>query len=500
VKNNITKRGVYIYNSLARDYFLLVAICMQIVNLNYNNKTLFVAILLIIFVISIYFKKIGIIKILGIIIICIIVVIVNYQKFYNSKQHLQDFLNEEYKIVGEVSHYPFVKNNSKVFNIKPKYLQKSNGQIIKIDQGTLQIKTFKYSTFKKGDVISFTGFIEEPENFDEFDYKEYLKVYDIYGLVPRPYDMQLLRNNNSKFTNIIANIRIFFIKRIRTNYPEPHASLLLGMLIGTRESFSAEFNEYLKNTGTTHIIAVSGFNVTIVVANTLLLAGALPKKYVVYLAGVMLMSFSLLVGIDNLPAMRAVIMGAVSLLGIVSGRKSNISALLSITFIGFILVNPLIYKSLSFQLSFASTVGLVVVSPIILEKLERIEKLNEIKEEFATSLSAILITFPITFTTFGGVSFISIVANIFLAGLISPIMLFGFLGTIGAYLGKYISFVFNMITWALLDLMVKIISMLGQLKYSYVVFDQHLKLISIVWLVIMGILVFENKYKSSLSI
>jgi len=502
VKNNLRKRAVYIFHSLACNYFLLVAICAQIINLGCSKNLLIVTSLLITFIIIIYLKKIGIVKIFGIGLICGFIIVINQQKFNNSKSHIQNFLNEEYTVVGEVIHYPFVKNNSKVFDIKPKYLQKDDGQIIKIKNGVLQVKAFKYVSFEKGDTISFVGFVEEPENFDEFDYKEYLKVYDIYGLVARPYNMRVISSDNNWFENIIANIRKFFVVEIRAHYPEPHASLLLGMLIGTRESFSSEFDGYLKNTGTTHIIAVSGFNVTIVVANTLLLAGILPKKYVVYFAGIMLISFSMLVGIDNLPAMRAVIMGGVSLIGMMSGRKSNISSLLSITFIGFILFNPLIYKSLSFQLSFASTVGLIVVSPIILEKLERIipDKLSNIKEEFSTSMSAILITFPITFSTFGGISFVSIVANILLAGLITPIMLFGFIGVMSVFLGKYLSFLFNMTAWALLDLMVKIISVLGHFKYSYIIFDEHLKLISGIWLVVMGLLVFENKYQNAKNI
>jgi len=496
VISSLRERLEYILTSLSRNYFLLLAICMQLINIGYQRSWLIEVCVFVVVCVFIFFYKLGTLKLFGIFIICLIVIGVNYYKFRDSDAHIKNYVNEEYKIIGEVVHYPFVKNGKKVFDIQPSYLKNKAGEIVKINDGLIQAKAFKYSEYKKGDIISFEGFIEEPENFDDFDYKAYLEVYDIYGIVAMPYNIQVLDNVNNKFENVIADIRGFFVTTIRSNYPEPHASLLLGMLIGTRESFTDEFDGYLKNTGTTHIIAVSGFNVTIVVSNTLLLAGLLPKKVVVYFASVMLISFIMLVGIDNLPAMRAVVMGGISLVGVMVGRKSNISALLSLTFIIFVLFNPLIYKSLSFQLSFASTVGLIVVSPIILEKMD-LEKLSNIKEEFATSASAIFITFPITFATFGGVSLISIVANILLAGLITPIMLFGFLGTLSSFLNDCIGLFFNMIAWSIVDLMVKVITYLGSLEYAYVVFDQYLRQIALVWLIVMAIVVFESKYHNA---
>jgi competence protein ComEC len=172
-----------------------------------------------------------------------------------------------------------------------------------------------------------------------------------------------------------------------------------------RECFlDKDFKENLVKVGLIHIVVVSGFNISLVgllILNTFKRFGQI--AYVFSLMGIIM--YSVFVGLEP-PVLRALIMGSIVILARVKGEESNQIYLLLITALIMVFFNPLILKSLSFQLSFMATLGILTFTPIFDSIFPKI------LSDLSASLSAQLMVLPILAYNFGQISIISPVANL----------------------------------------------------------------------------------------
>lgn len=259
-----------------------------------------------------------------------------------------------------------------------------------------------------GDVVEGEFFLEEPEMVEEFDYKEYLRAQGVFYRI-KVQGFWVVGHKRSFFERI-ALFREDLSVRVRKILPEPHASLAAGLVWGERASMPEDFSENLSNTGTTHIIAVSGFNVSVIVLLLLGLAGPIHRKYVIVFTAFVLFCFLVLVGFDNLPAMRAGIMGYTVLFSKTIGRKTSILSLLAIAVLVLCIINPLSIFTVSFQLSFAATVGIVGFSKKI-ENLSIVQK-SKLFGELPATFSAIIVTTPVSVLNFETFSIVALFVNL----------------------------------------------------------------------------------------
>lgn len=139
----------------------------------------------------------------------------------------------------------------------------------------LQVKMGRYpDAWKYGDFIEFKGVVEKPEKIEGFNYPLYLERYKINGLVRKPESVKvLLRERGSPVKKGFIGIKNNAERLINQYIPEPESSFLSGILIGSRRSIPEEVQADLKTTGTTHMVAVSGANITILLG---ILEGVLP--------------------------------------------------------------------------------------------------------------------------------------------------------------------------------------------------------------------------------
>ena len=123
----------------------------------------------------------------------------------------------------------------------------------------------KEKEFRYGDAFSFSGKLEKPEKFNDFDYPRYLASKKIFALVNNPPDLKITAHNQGNF----FYRWIFFVKEkfedaISRALPEPHASLAQGLLLGG-SSMSDDLKADFTKTGTSHIVAISGFNISVII-------------------------------------------------------------------------------------------------------------------------------------------------------------------------------------------------------------------------------------------
>lgn len=213
--------------------------------------------------------------------------------------------------------------------------------------------------------------------------------------------------------------------QIRRLYPEPQASLAVGLLTGTRASFPPSLTEDLRTSGLTHIVAISGSNVAIVLALMETLLFWIPRRWRLWplVGGIAL--FVLFTG-ASASVVRAGIVGGLGVLALHAGRVSQARRTTLWTAGAMLLWNPLLLMNdLGFQLSFLSVLGILEVSPHLEKLLGRVPNVLALRESIALTLSSQIAAAPWIAYKLGNLSLVALPANLLAGPLIPWAMLFG---------------------------------------------------------------------------
>lgn len=214
-----------------------------------------------------------------------------------------------------------------------------------------------------------------------------------------------------------------YLSRQISNYlPQNQASLLSGILLGERSDLPTDLRKALIDTSTIHIVVVSGQNLSLLAGLLMNLAYLFGRKKTVIFTMLVICFYSLLTGLQ-IPVLRAAIMSLVSLFGILIGRERQSWWILILTAGAMLLFEPNWLLSLSFQLSFLATFASVVMAKPIAGTVKKIPPF--IREDFAVTITAQLLTLPIIAANFHRISLIGILSNILILWTIVPIMITG---------------------------------------------------------------------------
>ena len=254
--------------------------------------------------------------------------------------------------------------------------------------------------------------------------------------------------------------------------PEPHASLLAGMLFGVRATMPDDFYEALIITGTLHVIALSGMNVSIIIR---LLFGIMGKIFgkttglVLTITGIV--GFVFLVG-PSATIIRASIMGSLTLIALWFGRKDIPLLSLVFTVLIMILLNHDLISSISFQLSVFATLGIILFAG-----KEKFFVKNVwsgiwwfIKDNLRVTLSAQIFTTPLILFYFNRVSIISPFANVAIGWLIGPITYLGFMTVFLAQIWWPLGRFASLIVWVPLSFFIWIVKTFSQIPFASIEF------------------------------
>ena len=207
-----------------------------------------------------------------------------------------------------------------------------------------------------------------------------------------------------------AQARAALGEPLRRLVPEPESGILLGIALGDRASISAELAYAFARSGTSHLLAISGFNMTLVASaiGALLRGRVGPRpRAAAIVASVVL--YSLLVGTGASVA-RSAIMAAATALGLALGRRAAAANGLCAAIAAMLLLDPATLADAGFLLSAGATGGLLAFQPPLAARLRRLPAL--IGDGLAATLAATLPTLPIIAGIFGRISLISPLANI----------------------------------------------------------------------------------------
>lgn len=254
-----------------------------------------------------------------------------------------------------------------------------------------------------------------------------------------------------------------FTSIINSYLPEPHASLLNGIIFGINLKTTKDFYEQLKIVGLLHIVVLSGINITILTAVISSMTTIFSKPISILLTILSVIFFVLFVG-PQAPIVRAGIMGILTFVAIIYGRRTYALYSLFLSIIVVAIFWPKWLTSVSLYLSYGATLGIILFG--------QTTNKNQIIKDLRISLAAQVFTTPIIFIFFKQISIISPLSNLLVAGIIPPLMIFGFataiLGKIHYLLGLLPAYV----CYGLLSYMIFVIEFLSKLPFAYFSFDK----------------------------
>lgn len=284
----------------------------------------------------------------------------------------------------------------------------------------------RYPDTKKGTRVEVSCELTVPEPFDGFAYDRYLATQSIY-VICRDISFLSQEELNLFSRKPLEFFRIQIAQRIESLWPRPQSSLVLGLLLGTRESFPSSTLTDFQRSGITHIIALSGFNITILIIFLELLAiqVLIPKRIRLWLIIAGILFFTVFVG-AGASITRAAIMGSLVLLANYMARFSSPLRLMVITAAAMCLFNPFILLyDLGFQLSFLSTFGLLYLTNFFERLFFWVPQILSLRESLATTMAATITTLPLILYQFEQLSVISPIANMLILPIIPWLMAAG---------------------------------------------------------------------------
>jgi ComEC/Rec2-related protein len=381
----------------------------------------------------------------------------SYFFYIQNKIEVEKIITNASAVVVGYSQFGFVK--------KPVLLMQNNLYLAE-SKGKLNLNV--------GQNIIFKGRLK-PHTFDE-GFNQYLLTTAILGTL-QIESIYIFEDCNliCLFFKNIDNIKYNYTKNYNTWFCSEDkklwfsnlascidlAGLAVGFSIGVSQNLTNNTRQNFKDLGLTHLIAVSGFQVVLMIDIATKLSENLKINFKLrrFLQLGLVLGLVLIVGLQA-PVLRAAISTLISLLAKSIGR--NISAIRSLIWAGLILAfwNPAIVFSLSFQLSFAATLGLILLPNfnfITNSKLPIF--LQEIISSFLTSLAATLWTLPLIVQINNKISGISVFANVLVSPFISISTILAFLGQI-PILGE----LFLLINSAILILILNIVELASKIN------------------------------------
>jgi len=329
-------------------------------------------------------------------------------------------------------------------------------------------------TWRFGDQVEILGTPTTPKDFAGFAYRDYLNRKNIKSIFyyPRLYWL----GNDAGFTvmNPIYDLRNRVYHTINAIFPQPEAGLMSGILLGLDDDIPEDLVNAFRATGTAHIVAISGFNIAILVELFTGLAMRVVRRlWAPLLAAGAIVFYTLLVGAQP-SVVRAAVMGVVGLFGQMLGRRQAGVNSLALTAALMSLFNPWLPWDIGFQLSFTATLGLTWFADPFQQGFRRLVEgrlpeswagwiVKPVSEYILFTLAAQVASFPISAVHFGRLSVTSLLSNLLILPPQPLIMILGGLTAVTGVIFPPLGQLLGWLMWPLPAYTTRAAALLAQL-------------------------------------
>lgn len=373
----------------------------------------------------------------------------HYISWYNDRDY-------ELLITGSLTDPPDVRDTYTNLRLNVTSLVAGN-QTLQV-HGLILARVLPGTDWHYGDVVRLRGHLQTPPGNEDFSYQDYLARQGILAYMPDAAATLLPFTSGNPILRLVYAFKDQAVAHVYRIFPEPEASLLAGILLGDDNGLSASLQQAYKNTGTAHIIAISGFNIAIIAGVFVFLFSRLFGRRRGAIAAVIgIILYTVLVGATP-SVVRAAIMGGLAILAGQLGRRQNGLNTLALTAAVMAVFNPNILWDVGFQLSFAATCGLILYAGPLQNWFTRllahrlpIRTAQNISAPVSATmfftLAAQLTTLPIMAYQFGRVSLVSIIANPFVLPVQPAVMILSGLAVLLSFIYLPLGQVVAWVAW-----------------------------------------------------
>ena len=267
-----------------------------------------------------------------------------------------------------------------------------------------------------------------------------------------------------KLRRLVTSWRFELVDLFRDLLAEPQASLISGILLGERAQMPERFYTALRETGTLHIIAASGMNVTIIAGILMsFLSRLFTRRVALIFVALGVVFYALLAGASP-PVVRAAIMGTVTFAAAFLGRERDGGIALVLTAAVMLLADPRYVFDVGWQLSFTATAGILFGFPILKRYITKWFDVLPLAlgDELAVTLSAQLATLPLIVFHFGSLSWISPLVNVLVAPVVPVLMVWGGLVAVVGLVWRGLAQIVAWGAWVFLTYFVWVVEAFGR--------------------------------------
>jgi competence protein ComEC len=267
---------------------------------------------------------------------------------------------------------------------------------------------------------------------------------------------------------IITEVRSRFVAGLQSALPEPAASFGLGLLVGQRNTLPDEVSEMLLMVGLTHIIAVSGYNLTVLLRASKNVLGNRSKKMSTLLALALIALFLMVAG-SSASIVRAAMVSVLAIAAGYFGRSVRPLLLILLAASINAYMNPYyVWTDVSWYLSFLAFFGVLILAPLLLVRFPKRLQGSVMFTIMLESLCAEIMTLPYVLHIFGQMSFIGLISNVMVVALIPLAML---LSLVAGLAGMLVPSVVGWFAWPavmLLTYMLDVVTLLSRIPHIFV--------------------------------
>ena len=355
-----------------------------------------------------------------------------------------------------------------------------------LPRGTKIKVTYESIDIKIGQVIK--ADIKISEISDKYKKSDYAKSIYLNGRMSK---IEILENERDVVLSFISGMREYIRQTIFENLDYREAAILCALIFGDRSDFSDKFYANVTASGVNHVMVVSGMHLAVIVS---ILLGAVERLiYNRYIRAICMVSVVLLLTAlcgFTMSILRAGITYAFVALAQILNRKSNSENTLGAATTVILIFSPFAIFSVAFQLSMLSTFGILVIAIPIIDFIRDREIIKSkmvfwLISSSIITLSAMLVTLPVSISVFGSVSIVALLPNL----LITPIIKYILFLAIVALILNLISPVLSTVVFTQLDTMVKyiniVISYFGRIEWAVIELPKYSAFIVAVLIIIV---------------
>ncbi|MFH1593165.1 MAG: ComEC/Rec2 family competence protein [Candidatus Omnitrophota bacterium] len=425
-------------------------------------------------------------------------------------------------VQGKVASYPEEKGGA-----RPGETFKLEAYALKLDDSwegadgyaLVNIYGTQKESYQYGDILVLEGLLGRPYSYggkNRFNYEQYLAKRRIYSILNVKKDLIVKKLDEEKGpgTQIVRSIykmRSRFTSHINKYLDKPYNYVLMATLLGKRKKMPLGLRSLFVNTGTMHILAISGLHVGIVyfALKVLLKLFRISRNLGILLSLLALISFAILTGAKS-PILRATTMFSILALGEAMNRRIGTFNLIGFSCLIILIANPNQIFDIGFVLSYAAVLSIVSISPIVYEifsvksALKRTDPMGRkircyLVRSISVSLAAWIGLAPLIAYYFSIISPIVVIANLIVVPLLFMVMGSGILFVTLGFISKHLAVLLSESVWFFIHTLISSVKVLESIPFGhFAVKSPHIAAVPVYYVLLLYCIIIYNRKKEGL--